>query len=72
MGIIDSLTFGFTCPTCGAKEGSKVTQYGSRFGGSWGSPSDVKLFDVSWGQRHGQPSPTSAKCRKCAVEALID
>jgi hypothetical protein len=72
MGIIDELTFTFSCPKCNAREQSTVVEKGSRYGGSWGSPSELSLFSVQWTDGpYGQPHPTSAACLKCGVPARV-
>jgi transcription elongation factor Elf1 len=74
MGIIDQLTFTFTCPKCNAREQSSATEYGSQYGGSWSGPSEVSLFSVQWEKRfNDQPHPDgSAVCLKCRVPAKVE
>lgn len=74
MGIIDSTTFKFNCPRCNASENSTVREYGSQYGGSWGTPSAVSKFKVEWdgGTKIGGPQPKSALCAACNTAATVD
>jgi hypothetical protein len=72
MGTIDKITFTFTCPSCNTQEEGSVVEYGSTYGGSWGSPPKLLKFSVEWSDgQYGQPRPTSAVCMQCGSAANV-
>ncbi len=73
MGFIDSNDFTVTCEKCGATENTRVVQRGSSFGAHWSDPPALLKFESVWDSeaRFG-PQLTSAKCRKCGIDAKVD
>ena len=72
MGIIDQASFTFTCRNCNTQERATALEYGSSYGASWGSPSELTLFAVEWkSDDFGGPTPATAVCVKCKRPAEV-
>lgn len=73
MGIIDTTAIKITCAKCSIAESISIHQKGSIYNPYWQEGFEAESFILTWvGGNKEEPKITSAKCKSCGSEAIIN
>lgn len=73
MGIIDTTKIKITCPKCNVTEYISIHQKGSIYNPYWQEGVEAASFALTWvGGNKEETSITSAKCKGCGFEAILN